>query len=173
MEDLVRSQLIGANRRLTLPSRGRFPAYGLQAPLMSNVRRHMPRSRRNVLLLPVLLAAMPATSQPSFRREASVNLRNVGRESSALVSPSALVRAFGSPTDEPWDSESLGGYYFVSSEQLPFTVYYRAYDHSSVAIARIKKTFWSQPSTVEFSIGARGQSGVAEFTAWLLSALTK
>ena len=25
---------------LTLPSRGRFPAYGLQAPLMSNVRRH-------------------------------------------------------------------------------------------------------------------------------------
>ena len=25
--------------RLTLPSRGRFPAYGLQAPLMSNVRR--------------------------------------------------------------------------------------------------------------------------------------
>jgi hypothetical protein len=28
-----------ASRRLTLPSRGRFPAYGLQAPLMSNVRR--------------------------------------------------------------------------------------------------------------------------------------
>jgi len=27
-------------RCLTLPSRGRFPAYGLQAPLMSNVRRH-------------------------------------------------------------------------------------------------------------------------------------
>ena len=25
-------------RRLTLPSRGRFPAFGLQAPLMSNVR---------------------------------------------------------------------------------------------------------------------------------------
>ena len=25
---------------LTLPSRGRFPAYGLQAPLMSNVGRH-------------------------------------------------------------------------------------------------------------------------------------
>lgn len=28
--------------RLTLPSRGRFPAYGLQAPLMSNVRRLNP-----------------------------------------------------------------------------------------------------------------------------------
>jgi hypothetical protein len=27
-------------RGLTLPSRGRFPAYGLQSPLMSNVRRH-------------------------------------------------------------------------------------------------------------------------------------
>ena len=29
-----------ATSRLTLPSRGRFPAYGLQAPLMSNVRAH-------------------------------------------------------------------------------------------------------------------------------------
>jgi hypothetical protein len=30
---------------LTLPSRGRFPACGLQAPLMSNVSPHMERSR--------------------------------------------------------------------------------------------------------------------------------
>ena len=36
---LFRIQTTCTTSRLTLPSRGRFPAYGLQAPLMSNVRR--------------------------------------------------------------------------------------------------------------------------------------
>jgi hypothetical protein len=42
-----------AIRRLTLPSSGRFPAFGLQAPLMSNVRRRMNSSApsRTQLLL--------------------------------------------------------------------------------------------------------------------------
>ena len=34
---------------LTLPSRGRFPAYGLQAPLMSNVRAQQPAHARTSL----------------------------------------------------------------------------------------------------------------------------
>ena len=51
-----------ATRRLTLPSRGRFPAFGLQAPLMSNVRRHQrvsPR-RTKVKLLRVIATALHA-----------------------------------------------------------------------------------------------------------------
>jgi hypothetical protein len=60
--------LTAVRRRLTLPSRGRFPAYGLQAPLMLNVRRLKVSLKRASLLASAvalalgLAAAMPARS---------------------------------------------------------------------------------------------------------------
>ena len=99
--------------------------------------------------------------------------RGVGREGLVELSPKSLVRIFGQPSDESWDTESLGGYYFVSPDDRPFTVYYRAYDQSSVAVERLRGSFWKHDSPHEFSIGALGQEGVAEFKAWLLSKLAK
>jgi hypothetical protein len=44
----------GAVTPLTLPSRGRFPAYGLQAPLMSNVGHHESGTHESVQVTYVL-----------------------------------------------------------------------------------------------------------------------
>ena len=106
---------------------------------------------------------------PSFRREPRMRHRGIGREASIELSPTSLVKAFGEPTDESWDTESLGGYYFVSPDDRPFTVYYRAYDQPSVAIKRLRQRFWSESTAYEFSIGALAKEGTAEFIAWLQS----
>jgi hypothetical protein len=130
-------------------------------------------SRRRIWCLPALFVPLPVMSEPSYRRESKVNLRGVSKESSIAVPPRALVEAFGPPTDESWDSESLGGFYFLSPEQIPFTVYYRAYDQSPASVRKLRQSFWLESSPAEFSIGALSSSGVPEFKAWLRSRLEK
>ena len=60
--------------RLTLPSRGRFPAYGLQATLMSNVRRH--QIGRCVLRCELLVHRRTANMRaPAYRRSLVMKIR--------------------------------------------------------------------------------------------------
>jgi hypothetical protein len=130
-------------------------------------------SRRYVLLAPVLSLPTTAMADSLYRREPKLRHRGISNEGTVELAPGALVAVFGQPTDESWDSESVGGFYFVSTDDLPFTVYFRAYDRSAGEIAKLRKTFWSQTSPVEFSIGALGQNGLTHFKQWLQSQVSR
>jgi hypothetical protein len=95
--------------------------------------------------------------------------RGVGREGTVELAPKSLVRAFGPATDESWDSESLGGYYFVTPDDRPFSVYFRAYDQPPSLIRTLRRTFWEESASFEFSMGALGAEGVPQFRSWLLA----
>lgn len=129
----------------------------------------MNRIRRHALVFLGLSIVLPSMAVPSFRRESKMPAQAIARQGYVELSPSSLVKAFGQPTDESWDSESLGGYYFVSAEGKAFAVYYRAYDLPAPAIKRLRKTFWSETPKYEFSIGAVSKEGVTEFVGWLRS----
>jgi hypothetical protein len=79
-----RCKVCSATRRLTLPSRGRFPACGLQAPLMSNVRpttlmNEVSMSLRTLPLVAAVLSQLscalsqeaPSTTRFNLREGAS------------------------------------------------------------------------------------------------------
>lgn len=105
--------------------------------------------------------------EPKYKRVSAAKLGGTSKEASIVVSPSALSATFGPATEEPWDSESVGGYYFVSTEQRVFTLYFRAYDRSPEEIQNLRAAFWADSKPVEFSIGSHGKVGVAEFREWL------
>jgi hypothetical protein len=127
--------------------------------------------RRRLLALITGMGAssvLSAGAQPVFKRVERANLGGTAQEGQIEVSPRRLVRAFGPPTAEPWDSESLGAYYFESERGL-FTVYYRASDLNSSAMQELKASFWLQAAPIVLSVGARGNRGVQEFTSWLFA----
>jgi hypothetical protein len=78
---------------LTLPSRGRFPAYGLQAPLMSNVRA-LASIRVMVIHRPVACVATVGADCPSFGGQRKVE-PPPGRDSWFTYEPRARRRRCG------------------------------------------------------------------------------
>jgi hypothetical protein len=129
--------------------------------------------RRALTAVLFLLSTRYAMTSEPYQRESRMRHRGIGREASAELSPRALVASFGEPSDESWDNESLGGFYFVSSDDRPFTVYFRAYDQSPPKIRQLRASFWREESAYEFSIGALSSSGVKEFVTWLHSRVAK
>lgn len=121
----------------------------------------------------LLLPTKHVMTSERYRRESRIRHRGIGRESSAYFSPHSLMTAFGEPSDESWDSESFGGFYFVSQDDRPFTVYFRAYDQSASRIRQLRADFWQEASLYEFSVGAISSVGVEEFIAWLQSRVAK
>lgn len=100
-----------------------------------------------------------------YRRVNEAKPENASNQGETWAVPKRLVQVFGQPTDEAWDSESLGAFYFLRSDDKQFTVYHRAYDTRRTK--KLIQSFWYETSTAPFSIGAIDRSGVAEFEAWL------
>ena len=136
---------------------------------MRNTRRHL------ILLGATGLLEMTLThaNEPLYRRASTGKLGGTSKEGEALLSPKALVATFGAPTEESWDAESLGAYYFLSQAGRLFTVYCRAYDHSSRSVRELRKSFWVEARTIEFSIGSHGPEGVGQFIEWLTKRVAK
>lgn len=101
-----------------------------------------------------------------YRHVNTAKLEGTSKQGELSAVPSRLVKMFGPPTDESWDSESLGAFYFLSPNDKVFAVYHRAYD--TPRTQRLKKSFWSGSTVTQFSIGSLDKSGVDEFKAWLL-----
>lgn len=108
-------------------------------------------------------------AEAMYRRVSVAKLGGTSRQGELSVAPNKLRQVFGQPTEEPWDSESLGAFYFQGPNEEVFAVYHRAYDTRRTH--ELKKSFWSRGSVAEFSIGAQEEAGVAEFKAWLLTRL--
>lgn len=114
--------------------------------------------------------SMATGAEAIYRRVNVAKLGGMSRQGEFFAAPSKLRQAFGQPTDEPWDSESLGAFYFHGPNEKVFAVYHRAYD--TPPTQELKKSFWSRASVAEFGIGAQEEASVAEFKAWLLARLT-
>ena len=95
----------------------------------------------------------------------------LSKQSDIVACPSKLVSKFGPPTEERWDRESLGGFYFMGPTQEVFTVYVRAYDAGWWTMWKLRRTFWSSVGPVEFSLGSMPGYDVAGFQRWLTSEL--
>lgn len=123
-----------------------------------------------MLMAPFVRLAIGA--EVIFRRVAVAKLAGTSLQGELSVAPRKLVQVFGTPTEEPWDPESLGAFYFEGLKAGLFTVYRRAYDVDARSIAKLKQSFWAEGTLAEFSIGAREAAGVAEFQAWLAGRLS-
>jgi hypothetical protein len=139
-------------------------------------------SRRKAVGLPIGLLlggiglARMAASQPPFKRVAELepvtpNPSPTWRRGDVTLVPSRLVALFGEPTDESWDSESVGGYYFESLEGWRVAVYYRANDVEEPAMSKLKKKFWASKRAFEFGIGAGKSANVPMFRDWIEKAV--
>lgn len=104
-----------------------------------------------------------------YRRVATAKLAGSSNQGEMSVSPSKLVVVFGEPTDEPWDSESFGAFYFNGPNEQAFSVYHRAYDVPRTE--EFKRSFWGRATATEFSVGATSEVGVSAFKSWLLGEL--
>lgn len=100
-----------------------------------------------------------------YRRVGEAKLEGTSKQGELSATPRRLVQVFGQPTDEAWDSESLGAFYFLGPDNKEFAVYHRAYDTRRTQ--KMMTSFWSETSTAPFSIGALDTSGVVEFKVWL------
>jgi hypothetical protein len=110
------------------------------------------------------IGQLAAGAEVMFRRVAVAKLAGTSHQSEVSAAPTELVRVFGPPTEEPWDSESLGAFYFQGQSEEVFVVYYRAYDVRRTE--QLTRSFWGNATPVAFSIGAKTKARVAEFKAW-------
>lgn len=104
-----------------------------------------------------------------YRRVAVAKLAGSSNQGEVSIAPRKLILVFGQPTDESWDSESLGAFYFHGPNEQAFSVYHRAYDQPRTD--ELRRSFWSQATPAEFSVGAKTEAGVAAFKSWLLGEL--
>ena len=106
-----------------------------------------------------------------FRRVDKLVPAPVSKQDGLTVAPSELVRVFGPPTSELWDAESLGGFYFVTEDGQPFTLYFRSYDIDEKTITELRSSFWLEREDMRFNIGAVRAADVAGFKAWVTAQL--
>jgi hypothetical protein len=121
-----------------------------------------------------ILASLPRSARAaggSYRRVATANLRDISMQGEISLPPREVVRVFGAPTEEAWDSESLGAIYFEGPKGSLVTLYYRAYDLEPEQFKSLKQRFWKQSTPVELHIGARSEVGIPEFKLWLRAQL--
>ena len=129
--------------------------------------------RRQMLCVSCLGAAqglflpLAMGSDSPYQRVDKVPRLPISKQGIVTAAPSSLVRAFGAPTDESWDSESLGGYYFTGPGGEFFSVYFRAYDESAASIRALRKSFWFDHAVTEFSLGALATSDIRGFHEWI------
>jgi hypothetical protein len=135
---------------------------------MDFVRRRLTQFSA-LALLPSALVKSAHGANAMYRRVATAKLAGSSSQGEFSAAPSKLVLVFGQPTDEPWDSESLGAFYFNGPNDQAFAVYHRAYDVPRTD--ELKRSFWSRATAAEFSVGARSEAGVAAFKNWLLGEL--
>lgn len=102
-----------------------------------------------------------------YQHVQTARLSGTSNQGELEVAPRRLVEVFGPPTDESWDTESLGAYYFVGPDDLVFAVYCRAYDRSAKSIKELRVSFWRETRESEFSIGAHSAVGVGKFKTWI------
>jgi hypothetical protein len=96
---------------------------------------------------------------------------HLSKQAEVVATPSGLVKCFGAPTDESWDIESLGGFYFSGPRDETFTVYKRAYDADVSTVRELRKSFWLGDEPQEFSVGSMRDYDVPGFSTWLLDQL--
>jgi len=135
---------------------------------MNAVRRRLAQAAA-LVFAPSALVQAAAGADAIYRRVAVAKLAGSSNQGAVLIAPTKLIRVFGQPTDESWDSESLGAFYFHGPNEQAFSVYYRAYDLPRTE--ELKRSFWSRATDAEFSVGAKTQVGVAAFKTWLLGEL--